>query len=69
MNHLQLKRRNNTPLHSENRNLGRAESMIKKALQLDPDNGAYVDSSVGCILSKASTKKPERTGAGLFPYR
>jgi len=28
----------------ENRNLIRAEGMIKKALQLDPNNGAYVDS-------------------------
>lgn len=28
----------------ENRNLDQAEAMIKKALQMDPDNGAYIDS-------------------------
>lgn len=53
----------------ENKNLDQAETMIKKALQADPDNGAYID-SLGWVYFrrgkfKEAVKELERAGSLL----
>jgi len=40
----------------DNRNLGQAESMINKALEMEPDNGAYID-SLGWLYYKKGRLK------------
>ena len=41
-----------------NMHLDEAEEMIGRALQLDPNNGAYLDSLGWVHYRKASTKRP-----------
>lgn len=41
----------------ENQNLGQAEAMIRKALEFDPDNGAYTDSLGWLYFKKGNLKE------------